>query len=148
MHLDAATLIQAQLKRVGVELDLRPLEFQTWVEKVKGGDFDVAIGGWNIPSSLDMRFAFHTGEIGNFNFGGYSNPELDRLLDAADKAETTEERRALLHRIQAALHADQPYTFLWEPQTLDARRTRVRDSRPNSLSSFYWIDEWWVEDPS
>ena len=144
VHLDAATLIQAQLRRAGVELSLRPLEFPTWVDKVKSGDFDVAIGGWEIPTSLDMSYAFHTDEIGNFNFGAYSNPELDRLLDAASKGEPTEGRLDLLHEVQAVLHREQPYTFLWEPQKLNARRSRVRGSRPNALSTFFWIDEWWV----
>ncbi len=144
VHLDSATLIQAQLARVGVRLKLRPVEFQTWVDRLKKGDFDAAIGGWDIPSSLDMSFAFHTEEIGKFNFGGYSNAELDGLLDAARRATSVEERRPLLHEIQAVLHHDQPYTFLWEPQILNARRARVRDSRPNALSAFYNIDEWWL----
>lgn len=146
VHLDAATLIQAQLGRAGVGLTQRPIEFQTWVERVKSGDFDVALGGWEIPSSLDMRFAFHTEEIGNYNFGGYSNPELDRLIDAAKKAGSVDERRRLLHEVQAILHRDQPYTFLWEPQKLNARRKRVQDSRPNSLNSYFNIDEWWVRE--
>lgn len=146
VHLDAATLIQAQLARVGVELSLRPLEFQTWVQRVQAGDFEVAIGGWEIPSSLDMAFAFHTEEIGKFNFGGYSNPELDRLMEDAKLAGSLEERRRLLHEVQSVLHREQPYTFLWEPQKLNARRVRVRDSRPNALSTFYAIDEWWLAD--
>lgn len=144
VHQNAATLIQAQLARVGVRLELRPVEFQTWVEMVKAGDFEVAIGGWSIPSSLDMSFAFHTEEIGQFNFGRYSNPELDRVLEAARSASDPEERLDRMHEVQAILHREQPYTFLWEPMTLNARRLRVRDSRPNALSTFYSIDEWWV----
>ncbi len=147
VHLDAATLIQAQLADVGVALTMRPVEFQTWVEKVMGGDFEVAIGAWDIPSSLDMTFAFHTSEIGKFNFGGYSDPELDRILEAASSAADVDEKRRLLHQVQAALHRDQPYTFLWEPQKLDARHRRVRGNRPNALTSFYNIDEWWVDRP-
>ena len=143
-QLDAATLIQAQLARVGVVLELRQVEFQTWFDRVKAGEFQVAMGGWNIPSSLDMAFAFHTEEIGKFNFGRYSNPELDRLMDRARLAGDHDERLDLLHQVQAVLHRDQPYTFLWEPMHVDARRTRVRDSRPNALSTFYSIDEWWV----
>lgn len=146
VHLDAATLIQAQLARVGVELVLRPVEFQTWVEKVKAGEFEVAIGGWGIPTSLDMTFAFHTKEIGKFNLGAYSSPELDRVLDAARLTSNPDERLARLHEVQVILHRDQPYTFLWEPQILNARRLRVRDSRPTALSTFYSIDEWWVAD--
>ncbi len=146
VHQDAATLIQAQLARAGVELQQRPLEFQTWVDKVKAGEFDVAIGGWEIPSSLDMGFAFHSDEIGNFNFGGYRNADLDAVLEAANRAAETDERRRLLHQVQAILHHDQPYTFLWEPQKLNARRRRVRDSRPNALTSFYNIDEWRIEE--
>ncbi len=144
VHLDAATLIQAQLARIGVGLDIRPVEFQTWVARVKAHEFEVAIGGWAIPSSLDMSFAFHSREIGNYNFGAYSNADLDRLLEAASVAATTAEKRELFVEIQALLHEEQPYTFLWEPRMLNARRERVRDTRPNALTSYFDVDEWWL----
>ena len=56
-----------------------------------------------------------------------------------------EAKRAKLHRLQEVLHEDQPYTFLWEVQEVNARSRRVRGSAPNSMSSFYNLAEWWVD---
>ncbi len=147
VHIDAATLLQAQLRRSGVSLVIRQVEFKTWLERLKNQDFEAAIGGWFIPTSLDMSFAFHSREIGSYNFGSYSNPEVDRLLDAAAATLATEPRTELLHQVQAMLHQEQPYTFLWEPLLIDGRSQRVRDSRPNALSSYYSIDDWWLDGP-
>ena len=145
---DAATMIQEQLRGLGVEVRLRALEFNTWVERVLSRDFDAAMGGWNIDTSLNVGYAFHSDSIGEggYNFCGYSNPEVDRLIDEANRAVGVEDKRELLHRLQALLHDDQPYTFLWEPQKINARNRRIRDSRPNALSSFYNLAEWWVSD--
>lgn len=145
-YLDASTLIQAHLAKVGVEVVLRPIEFQTWVERVKGHDFEAAIGGWNIPTSLDMSFAFHTEEIGNYNFGSFSNAGLDRTLDEASRESDVGEKRRLLGEVQRILHLEQPYTFLWEIQRLDARSRRVVGAQPNSLTSYFNIDEWRVQE--
>lgn len=144
-HLDVAVLMKAQLERVGVALDVRPTEFQSWFARLKENDFDAAIGGWNTPSSLNPDFAFHSERNGQYNFGHFSNPELDALMEAAREEAEIDERRRIFHEIQAILHREQPYTFLWEPQRLNARTSRLRDSRPNALSTFHNVDEWWLD---
>ena len=146
-HVDAATLIQAHLGRIGVEVELRPLQFQAWLDRVKGNDFDVAIGGWNIPTTLDMTFAFHSDSIGGYNFGAFSNADLDRALDGARLASDIEEKRRYLEQVQGILHREQPYTFLWEPQRVNARSASLRGTRPNALSAYFDVGRWWRADP-
>jgi peptide/nickel transport system substrate-binding protein len=145
VHSDVATLIEVQLERVGIDLKVRPTEFQIWLGQLRDNDFEAAVGQWNTPTSLDPSFAFHTREAGHYNFGHFSNLELDALLDRLKEDVDVEERKRILYEIQEVLHQQQPYTFLWEPQRLNARTGRLRDSRPNELSSFYNIDEWWLD---
>ena len=146
VQLNAATMIQEQLRQVGVELRLRPLEFSTWLEHVTSHDYDVAIGGWSVDTALDVSQAFHSDPAkGDYNFGSYSNPEVDRLIVEANLEVDLEVKRAKLHRLQELLHEDQPYTFLWEIQEVNARNRRVQGSQPNTISSFYNLAEWWVE---
>ena len=47
-----------------------------------------------------------------------------------------------LLRTQQILHAEQPYTFLWEPQRLCAVRDVLVDVHPNSISGYFNLPEW------
>lgn len=144
--LDAGTLIQEQLRRVGIEANLRALEFQTYVDRLTSHEIDAALGGWNVDTSLDLAFAFHSASIeGGLNFGSYSNPEIDRLIEEANRSVDRESKRQRLDRIQEILHEEQPYTFLLEPKRINARHRRVRGSLPNVISSYENLEEWWVE---
>lgn len=146
MLADAATMIQAQLRRAGIEARLRSLEFNSYVELLTGHEFDGALGAWNIDTTLDLAYAFHSRAIdGDYNFGSYSNPEVDRLIDEnAAEADTSVKRERLL-RLQELLHEEQPYTFLWEPQKINARNRRLHDTAPNALSTYANLEDWWLE---
>ena len=72
--------------------------------------------------------------------------ELDTLAFIARNAlgaETKVFRRPEDETIQEIIHRDQPYTFLWEPQRLAGLARTIRGARPNSLSSYFMLREWW-----
>ncbi len=144
-HLDAATMIQEQLGRIGVAVRIRSLEHNTYVGALLGHEYEAAIGSWNIDTSLDLSYAFHS--AGDYNFIGYANPEVDRLIDESNLESDVEGKRRRLHRLQRILHEEQPYAMLWEPLHLNGRNRRLRDTRPTVLSSFANLDEWWVDAP-
>ena len=145
---DAAVMIQEDLRRIGVEAKVRQLEYTTMVAKLRARQFDAVVSAFNIDTSLDLAYAFHSGSIDDgLNFGGYSNPQVDRLIEAARAARDTEELGRLLREIQEILHREQPFTFLWEPQQLNGVSRRLRGVRPNPLGSLFRLEEWWLAPP-
>jgi peptide/nickel transport system substrate-binding protein len=143
LHVDAAVLIAEQLAASGIAVTVRQLDFHAMIERLDRGDFDAAIGAWGIDTSLDLGYAFHSRSLTEgYNSGGYANPRVDALIEHARAALDLEERRRLLHELQEILHADQPYTFLWEPPRLDAHRTRLEGVQSNPLSSLYRLAAW------
>jgi len=142
---DAVVMIQDQLHRIGVDAKPRLLEFNTVNDLTQNHDFDAFIGGWAIDTSLDLKYAFHSDSIAEgYNFGSYSNKTLDELIDRARREVDPIRARDDLYEIQRILHQDQPYTFLWEPQRLSGGSIRIQDARPNALSDFYNLREWWI----
>lgn len=140
----AVVMIQEQLRKVGVSVTPRTLEIHALTEANVDHQFDATLSAWAIDTTLDMRPYFHSTEsAGGYNFGSYRNPEVDALLDAARRASTPDAALPDLLRIQQILHAEQPYTFLWEPQRLCALRDDLRDVRPNSVSTYFNLPEWW-----
>lgn len=142
---DAVTLIQAQLKKVGIEARPQLIAFNTLNERVNRGDFDAAMMRWTMPTDLDLFFSFHSkanGETGNI--AGYSNEEMDRLLELAQAEPTLEGLSERVGAVQALAHRDQPLTYLYESQDLVATNRRVRDVQSNALERLWHLWEWWL----
>ena len=147
IRVDAAVMIQEQLRRVGIDAQVRRMEFNTLVDKNLEHDFDATLGAWGIDTSLDLTYAFHTDSIDNgYNFGSYSNPEVDRLIDEFRRQTDPEVMGSIIRTIEAILHQDQPYTFLWEPKRLTGINRRLVNVQTNPLSSFFHLEEWWLAD--
>jgi peptide/nickel transport system substrate-binding protein len=145
---DAALMIQEQLRRVGVEVRPVTLETNAMITQLGRHEFDASILSYSIDTSLDISYAFHSNSIKDgSNYGAYSNPEIDHLLDEFRLQTDPREAMKRLVRAQQILHAEQPYTFLWEAQRLDAASARLQDPRPNALSAYVHIREWWLSGP-
>lgn len=145
-RIDATVLIQDQLKRIGVAVTPTVLEFQTLNARVTDGRFQALLAGWTMPTTLDLSYAFHTREIGvGSNFIGFSDPELDGILDQVRATPELADALSLLYRAQQRIYHELPYTFLWESQRIVGVRRRLHDARPNSLYLLFNLPEWWVD---
>lgn len=138
-------LMQEQLRRIGVDLEPQVLEFNTMVERAYERDFDGVLSGWTIPTTFDFRYSFHSAEIDGNNFIGYSNPQVDTLLEDVRAAPTLADAGPLLARLQEIVHRDQPYTFLWQSKRLMGVSNRLHGVRANHLGSYYELRYWWLE---
>ncbi|HKI82906.1 MAG TPA: ABC transporter substrate-binding protein, partial [Candidatus Krumholzibacteria bacterium] len=144
-RVDATVMIQSQLQKIGVEVKPRAIEFNSLVSRETEHRFDAVFGAWGMDTSLDLRYAFHSDSISNgYNFGNYSNPKVDRLIEEAHRQSSLAVAKERLIQIQEILHHDQPMTFLLEPEQLDAARDRVKDAQPNALSSLLDLKDWWL----
>jgi peptide/nickel transport system substrate-binding protein len=142
---DAAVMIQDQLKKVGIRVEPRVVEFNSLVSDATSGTFDAMVFGFLMDTSLDLTGQFGSSSFQDGNFGAYKNPELDRLMAEAMRKPEIREAKPLLDRIQQTIHRDQPVTFLWESQRLSAVNRRVHDVKPNVLFSLFNLEDWWVE---
>jgi peptide/nickel transport system substrate-binding protein len=77
------------------------------------------------------------------NASGYSNPEVDRLVDEAAKELDEAKRRDLLHRVQRITAEDLPVLVLAYKQnmTFAQRRVRNHSARPEWMYDS-WKDLW------
>jgi peptide/nickel transport system substrate-binding protein len=144
---DAAVMIQAQLQKIGIRATPRVLEFNTLVARSNAGDYDAAVVGLGMDTSLDLTGNFHSHSIPpeGSNSPRYKNPEVDRLIEQAMARPDIADSRGDLDRIQEILYRELPYTFLWESQRLNAVNRRVHDARPNAAYSLFNLQDWWVD---
>jgi peptide/nickel transport system substrate-binding protein len=101
-----AEFLQAQMAAVGITLQPQFFDLAQYASQVvQSKDFQVA--GW-VGGPVDVPFPslpnlMHTG--GNTNYGSYSNPQVDQLLDEA--ATTTDEAKRTADYQQASLLTNQ-----------------------------------------
>jgi peptide/nickel transport system substrate-binding protein len=146
LRTDAMVMIQDQLKKVGIRVEPRQIEFNTLATRTTAGDFDATLIGFTMDTSLDLTSGFHSRSIPPeaSNYMRYQSPEVDRLIEQAATQAEMEQMKPYLDRIQQILHREQPLTFLWESQRLTAINRRVQNANPTLLAAFFNLQEWWV----
>lgn len=124
-----AQAIAGQWKNVGVELELRSMEYATFYSDISHGSFQLYtqrwVGGNNDPDIFDYVFNSKKMPPEGANRGHYKNPALDALLDRERAEPDREKRKALLSQIQKIAAEDEPYIDLWYVDNVCAHRTRL-----------------------
>jgi len=128
-RLRLATLIQHQLAQVGIQVQIRSYDWGTFYGDIKAGRFQLYSLAWvGIKLPDIFRYVFHSQAIppAGANRGRYRNPEVDRLIERAERENGLDRQAELYRRLQAILHRDLPYVPLWYEDNVVALRAAVR----------------------
>lgn len=116
----AAQIIASNLEPLGIDVNIRQMDFSTWLDEQNTGNFDMLMMGWlgNIDPD-DFYYAQHHTD-GASNAQGYSNAEVDDLLDRG-RVETDQQQRNDLYAQAATIIADEAsYIYLYNPSVIQA----------------------------
>lgn len=113
-----STIVQQNLRRVGIDLDVRSYEFATFYQDVLQGRFQLFTLQWVGGALVDpdiLRRVFHSSQLppAGFNRGFYANAEVDRWLDMASSAASDGERKQYYAEAQRIIAIDAPYIPIW-----------------------------------
>ena len=120
--------IQEQLRRIGIELELQPLERQKLTQDMVDGNFQLylntMVGGNQSPDIFKFVYSSKSIPPNGQNRSRYNNPALDKLFDEIQTA-SSERARAIYSQVQKTLADELPQIYLWHPSTIVVRRERV-----------------------
>ncbi len=109
------TAVTQMLARIGVELQTNAQPAAVFFPARGRGDFAVAMWGWGTltgEANLTLTSLIHSNDpskkLGGFNTSGYSNPQLDKLIQAAGIEMNTDKRRVLLEQAIALVAQERP----------------------------------------
>ncbi len=107
-----AELCQPMLAKIGVKVQVRLYEQAVWRKKREAGDFQIYDEGWVADLDPDETIfpEWVTGKP--WNYVGYSNPEFDRLVSAAQFETDLQKRKALYDEADLILAKDSPAAFI------------------------------------
>lgn len=121
----AAQVIADNLAPLGIEVKIRTVDMATWLDEQNTGNFDMLMMGWlgNIDPD-DFYYAQHHTNGAN-NAQKFSDPQVDRLLDAG-RVQTARDARADDYAKAATLIADGvSYVYLYNPSVIQAWNPRL-----------------------
>ena len=146
LRADIVQMVSAQLKKVGVEAVPRIIEFGAFIAGHEKHEYDAFVSSWRESTKVDLKSVFHsTAKSGGYNYGQYSDPELDQVIDPARMESDREGARKLWARAQAIIVRDQPFTFLFERDRLHAVPRTLTGFRPSPRSAYIGLEEWSLE---
>ncbi len=141
-----AEIIQQNLKAVGIVVNIRVMEWQAFLEQIDKRTFDAMILGWSMSRDPDLYDIWHSSKTrkGEYNFIGYKNAEVDRLLVEGRRTFNVEKRKKIYYRIHAILAKEQPYAFLYVPDATPIVHKRFKGIEVAPLGISYNFREWYV----
>lgn len=105
--------LQQMWKKVGIETEIVPLEQVQLVRAAAARDYQVMLYRWAGGADPDKNVHQFFHSKGTMNRPNYSNPEMDKLLDAGRATTDQAERLKIYRQVNNLLAKDLPYLFLW-----------------------------------
>lgn len=148
-----ATILQEQLRLIGIDLQLVSLEFQTYLSDINRGNFQLfflrlvganqfpeifraAFGSLSIPGDPRISDRDRTGFL---NRSRYRNPDLDQWVDRAERARVREEQISLYREVQSILSRDLPWIYLWYPSNAAVMSSHLENVRIPASGDFTFV---------
>ncbi len=147
-RMQAATVIQEQLRRAGVEMTLRALDFQTMLAERDAGRFDAIMWTWrSTPSPSGLRGTWASAAVSGSrqNISTYENPEFDRAVVEGLGATDLPSRKAHLRRAFQLIIDDAPAVWLYEARNIAAAHRRLRIPAWRSDAWWLTLGDWTID---
>lgn len=140
---DIATLVQSDLKKIGISVDVLMFEWAVFISKyINKKDFDATVLGWSMGYDYDQYQIWHSSQTGAgmLNFVSYKNEQVDRLLNLARSEFDREKVKESCWELQKIIYEDQPYLFVNVPESVAVMwKNTFRVRRPDGNGG--WIEE-------
>jgi peptide/nickel transport system substrate-binding protein len=141
----AAQIIQHQLRKAGVQMHIRTMEWQAFLNTVvMPRKFEAVILGWGLGLMPDAYSIWHSEGIqkGGFNFVGYRNPRVDMLIKKAEKEIDMQKVGEIYREIFALIVADNPYLFLYIPNAITVVNKKIENVSQSILGVMHNVVDW------
>jgi peptide/nickel transport system substrate-binding protein len=129
--MNLATLAQAQLKKVGVDLKLEVMDRATHQSRQRKNDFDVNPGHLGFYPDPDRNFYNYNHSSDPNNYGLYKSAEYDKLVDEGRKTADNAKRKEIYRKAVEVMNRDLHFIYLGHLPVAQAWRSHVKNMKTN-----------------
>lgn len=130
-----------QFEKIGVQLAVRPTDWNRFQEKIRKGNVQMYFLGWNAdyPDPENFLFLLHGAQskvkTSGENASNYENPEFDRLFERMKNMYNGPERQAIIDRMVEIARRDAPWVWSLFPKDYTLHHAWVRNRKPNQMAN-------------
>lgn len=138
-------ILQHQLKKIGVVVTLRVMEWQAFLNMVVfPHKFDALLLGWNLAITPDPYSIWHSDndKKGGFNFVGYKNKELDKMIEKSQKIVDRDKLATMWQKMFKIITDDNPYLFLYIPNSITTVSKNIKNIEPTKSGIWHNYIGW------
>ena len=143
----AMEIYRDDLRRIGVAMNIVPVEWSVMIQRMEDKDFDGFTGGWLLAWETDLYQLWHSSqadEPSSSNRIGFRNREADRIIEAVRKTFDEDERVRLFHEFHRLVHEEQPYTFWFQSRNVGAWTSRLKNVSFSEMRPFDSALKWYM----
>ncbi len=141
----ATQIIQHQLKKVGVEVAIRAMEWQAFLNTVvTPKKFEAIVLGWSLGLMPDAYSIWHSesDRKGGFNLVHFKDKEVDRLIKEGEKTIDREKLGEIYREIFARIVSQNPYLFLYIPNSITVVNKEIKHVSPSIIGVMHNVIDW------
>jgi peptide/nickel transport system substrate-binding protein len=149
-YMKPAEVVQDQLRKAGIRVTFDKMERAAYLDDVAGKRNFVAslrmINATVRDADSVLTRRFHSGMLGGGNnYAGYSNPEVDALIERARKSSDNAERLQLYTKIYEILKEDVPLIPIYTETIFMFFGSKLKNMRPHPVYRFSVHDMYFEE---
>ena len=136
---DFVDVLASDLKSIGIEMTSQNYQNLDSFETYQGVEWDMSIEGKYMTPTGNASYFFDQDVItdGSTNYGGYSNPELDKLADELRKTFDEDDRNELVFEMEQMLLDDNSFIVFCNGTNTYITSDRVSGYAPNPSTYYY-----------
>ena len=140
-----AQIMQYQLQKAGIKMNIRVMEWQAFLNTViHPRHFESVILGWSLALMPSGRSIWHStsDKKGGFNFTGYSNKKVDKLIEEGEITVNRDKLGIIYKEIYKEIASDLPYLFLYIPNSITAVNKNIQNVKPALVGIMHNQEQW------
>lgn len=141
-----AVMIQSQLLRAGVRVNIEQMEYQAFAARQSARKFDATLGAWHVtpnPSAIREVWTIPASrKPDGRNYGAYESPAFDAELDSALVARDQASAAKFFTRAYQTIIDDAPAVWLYEPKTVLGLHRRIKTGRITPGAWWSGVGSW------
>ncbi len=141
----AAEILQHQLKKIGVVVKLRVMEWQAFLNMVVfPHKFDAVLLGWGLSPAPDPYMFWHSDndKKGGFNLVGYKNLKMDKMIEESQSIINREKLSKMFKEMFKIITDENPYLFLYIPNSITAVNKKIKNIENSQSGIWHNYIEW------
>lgn len=148
IRINAAQILQYQLQKAGIIMNIRVMEWQAFLNTVvHPRKFEAVLLGWSLALMPDAYPLWHSSssKLGGFNLVSYENKRVDELIEKGSNTIDRNELGKIYKEIFKTINEDLPYLFLYIPDSITVVNNDIKNIESSFIGIMHNQKDWELE---